>query len=338
LTWTQQLFSAAIQSGVARSERLLGKQNVFSIDTDIDTFDFPRALNEGLDSHYRLVSSTFDSWLSNWLKSHGPIDSIDPTHQQKLVRPTLSDTRWMPAIVRELDDRLRTEPSTSATHIANYDVAIFDDGGQFNGTYRSRAIKNFTVIRPTNVLQFDFQIGPRGSFAAANLGCSLLNKNGVPLDFVTHVQEMPDTGDGLRSFRVYFQLNQPLLPDSANQPYRVEYQYEGDDPYQNLGVTLEAATLSLRQGDTVQAVLCVAFPQSKLQNPRITDVAAASADQLRLLRSRIEGEQLVASTEMERNEMLDVLGIDVRLLSRYHLVGRKVGRTPQGGCFGFIID
>jgi predicted acylesterase/phospholipase RssA len=100
LSYTQQLFSAAIQSGVARSELILGKSNVYPIDTTIGTFDFERALNQGLSLEYDLTASKFDTWLATWLKTSGPIQPVRSDSGRKLLRPGLSDSAWPPAVIR----------------------------------------------------------------------------------------------------------------------------------------------------------------------------------------------------------------------------------------------
>jgi hypothetical protein len=246
LSYTQQLFLAAIQSGVARSEAILGGQNIFSIDTDIGTFDFDAALNAGMGVEYDLVSSRFDTWLRTWLlRDNSPeIDYPGP----RLLRPGLSDTPWPPAIVNEINDRLKSEPSTQAKSIAYFDTAILDDNGAFTGNYVSKSVKTFMVVRPTNLLQFDFQIGREGSFEAANLRCSVVNSQNEALAFIPHVQELTKSRDPLRSFRVYFLFERQLTPESPNQPYRVEYHYEGNNPYPNAGSGKEAVAVLLRQG------------------------------------------------------------------------------------------
>ena len=81
--YTERLFSAAIQSGVVRSEAILGKQNIFQIETDITTFDFGRALTDGLGKHYDLVALQFKTWFDNWLKSYGPIEPEGPPTYQE---------------------------------------------------------------------------------------------------------------------------------------------------------------------------------------------------------------------------------------------------------------
>ena len=86
ISYTQQLFSAAIQSGVTRSELILGKSNVYAIDTTIGTFEFDRALKEGLGIEYELTSNKFDTWLATWLKTSGPIQPVrSGTEKQALA-------------------------------------------------------------------------------------------------------------------------------------------------------------------------------------------------------------------------------------------------------------
>src|SRR5262249_18340901 len=64
ISFAKSLFAAAVQSGVERSRTIADnrndpdceeeeKQNVFIIDTEIDTFDFGKALDIGLKAEYR---------------------------------------------------------------------------------------------------------------------------------------------------------------------------------------------------------------------------------------------------------------------------------------------
>lgn len=85
ISYTQQLFSAAIQSSVARSEFIIGSKNVFSIDTDMGTFDFNRAIDQGFSFEYERISEKFDTWLATWLRASGPIEPVGPGRVQKLT-------------------------------------------------------------------------------------------------------------------------------------------------------------------------------------------------------------------------------------------------------------
>jgi predicted acylesterase/phospholipase RssA len=63
VSYAGQIISAAIQSGVVRSEMALGKNNVYSIHTDIETFDFERALKDGLVKDYEQEKSALELGL-----------------------------------------------------------------------------------------------------------------------------------------------------------------------------------------------------------------------------------------------------------------------------------
>jgi predicted acylesterase/phospholipase RssA len=338
LSYTQQLFSAAIQSGVTRSEMILGRQNVYSIDTEIGTFDFEEALDTGLGLEYDLVSNKFETWLAGWLKSYGPIESVSPGGKHKLLRPGLADTPWSPAIVHELNDRLQSEPSTRAKSAGCFDTALLDEAGRFTGKYVSRSIKTFEVIRPTNVLQFDFQIGRGTSFAGSNLGCAVLNSQGDALAFISHVEELTKDGDPLRTFRVYFLFERPLTPTSPNQPYRAEYQHEADDPYPNLASGADASTLSMRQGDAAEAILCVAFPRAIVgPAPIVTDVALASPSQQEKAKYPAEDEVFAKSDFLALFDFVDSMALN-NPVDSYFLVGCRARNISLGQTFGFVIE
>lgn len=141
ISYAQQLYSAAIESGVARSEAILGPNNVFRIDTAIGTFDFDLALAEGFDIHYQLVAGQFQTWLDTWLKSFGPIE-LAPTatmlgKSYRLIRPPLTNSPLAPAVVRELNEK---EASYHVKTASTHDVALADEEGRFIDRYRSRNI------------------------------------------------------------------------------------------------------------------------------------------------------------------------------------------------------
>ena len=114
VTYTQQLFSAAIQSGVIWSEYFFGRENVCQLDTDINTFEFERALGEGLELHYRLAKMQFASWIEEWLK---PRKKSKAPRRHRFLYPSLSNVPISPAILREIDDRLKSEPPTKANAV-----------------------------------------------------------------------------------------------------------------------------------------------------------------------------------------------------------------------------
>ena len=339
ISYTQQLFSAAIQSGVTRSELILGPSNVYPIDTMIGTFDFERALNDGLGIEYQLTVNKFDTWLATWLKTSGPIEPELSGADNKLLRPSLTDVPWPRAIVNELDDRLKREPSTEATTVGCYETAILDDSGQFTGKYIAKSVKTFNLIRATNVLQFDFETAKGDSFAMANLGCAAFDSQGNPLAFVPHIEELTKQDDVLRSFRVYFLFDQPITPESSNQPYRVEYHYEGGNPYPSLGGTAESATLVLRQGGAAEALICIAFPRAILgpHSPKITDIARATQQQLEAVNFKPNDQLVTPSEQIALMDFVDRMGLH-HAPERYWLVGCRVREIQQLGIFGFVIE
>lgn len=310
--YTQQLFSAAIQSGVNRSETILTKRNVFSIDTSIGTFEFDKALSEGFDTHFKLVREQFRTWLDTWLKGVGPIESKQPDHNEKLLRPILSNAPLSLAIVRDLDERLKAEPCTHARTLCAYETAVLDHAGKFTGRYFTLNLMTCTITRQTNLLQFNFQIGPGGTFSDIKFGCSAANSKAQSLNFVPNVQELTKPGDSIRTFRVYFLFDPPLLPESPHQPYVVRYEYEGEDPYPMLGQGPEASVITRWQGDADEMTIAIALPRSKFKrDPTVSDVAASSPETLKQAGLSLEAkEKLVVSEEMTFEEIYTALTPD----------------------------
>jgi hypothetical protein len=173
----------------------------------------------------------------------------------------------------------------------------------------------------------------------ARLGCSIFNNQYEPLAFVSHVQELTKSHHRLRSFRVYFLFDSPLAPDSPNQPYRAEYQFEGDDPYPSLGAGREVCTLTMRQGGADQATLCVAFPRAKAKKPKVVDIAQATHEQLRDVEYEVvEDEVFVQSESMGLLDFAGSMGLNSQYADSYFLVGRSVQDIKQGQTFAFILE
>jgi predicted acylesterase/phospholipase RssA len=334
LSYAQHLFSAAIETSVARSVSIIGPQHVFSIETKIGTFDFESALKDGLDVHHDLVAAQFRTWLEAWLKSYGPIETDRPQPQRRFIRPPLSNVPLAPAIIEELGDR--PDVWTHALSVKSYDTALFDEHGQFTGKYRGGTIKTFHVARATNIMQFEFQVG--GPFSTANLGCAAFDSNKVSLRFYPHVQEIAKPGSTLRSFRVLFLFDQRLTPETPGQPFTLEFQYEADDLYPNLGQKDHGALFAW-QGPADEMILAVGFPRSKCKAvPRVRDIATASAGEQKEAGYIREGdEEFVPSTDMKYFEYSDLLQL-TDAPERYVLIGRRVRDIKKNQGFGFVIE
>jgi predicted acylesterase/phospholipase RssA len=331
LHYTQQLFSAAIQGGVARSIDLLGAANVFSIETQIGTFEFEKALTTGLDTEYKLVVLQFESWLRVWLRS-GASDLMEP------VRPVLSSFAIPAAFIREIDRIQKYEIGTKAIEATAYDTAIFDDAGAFSGLFRSRFISVIEITRPVHLLQYDFEIGREGTFLSTGMECSVVNTVGVPLDFSTNVQELTTTDSKRRQFRVYLTFDPTLTPESAGQPYRVELEWTASETYPEMGRRGEASTIIRWQGPADLVRLAVAFPRVTLgARQNVRDIIKLSPDQLKAVDYHLEGETLIASTDMPYAEAIEGLRLKGEA-GRYLVVGRQAKNVRQGEGIGFVIE
>jgi predicted acylesterase/phospholipase RssA len=338
LSYTQQLFSAAIQSSVGRSEAILGRENVFSIDTDIGTFDFAAALKEGLGVHYNSTKAHFRTWLDSWLHKFGPIFPEMPAKASRLIRPAPSNITIPAPIVREINDRSKHEPATRAISLQGYETAVLDENGGFTGRYIAKTIMRFSIVRPTYVMEFDFQIGRGGSFTASTLGCAAIDRHGYSLRFIPHVQETTNDGDRLRSFRVYFLFDQQLTKVSPDQPYLVEYQCEADDPYPDLGNRPECSML-FRWGGADEAIHVVGFPRAKFKRPPKTrDIAAVGPERRKEAKCELgDDEVLVPSEELHHGDYIQAMELPYAQ-DLYFLVGRRVRNLNPGEGFGFMIE
>jgi hypothetical protein len=290
-----------------------------------------------LNVHYRLISDRFQSWFDNWLLNYGPVIDDRQDNVKTLIRPVLSRITLPAPIIREIDGRFKSEPCTHARCVKQYDTAMLDESGNFIGKYRTGVIMTFEILRETNILQFNCQIGPSGPFAAANLLCNAVDKSGNTLKFSYDVQEITRQGDRLRTFKVYFLFDQPLTSESSDQLYYLKYEIEADDPYPNLG-TAEFSTL-VRWGGADELIMAVAFPGGKAgRRPLISDMAIVPPERRRAIGCDLDQDEIIVpSDEMAVHEFMDLLRLDGRA-ERYYLVGRRAVNIQSGQGIGFVIE
>jgi len=335
--YTKQLFSAAIQASVNRSKLLLGAANVFSIETDIGTFDFDRALNAGLDDKFEIIKYQFRDWLFAWLRNAQPLMTPSPSGPSRFIHPILNSAPLPSSVVKELHERSVSDVFTHGELISGFDTAILE-GGVFTGKYRSRVLKKLWIRKRTNILSFDFQAGrTTATFADLKFGFMAIDKGGHALPFVGHVQELTRDGDKLRSFRLYLFFENSLIPDTADQPYVIEIQYEIDDPFADLQTQRDSLTLTGAQGGADEMIVGVAFPKHKLPgNFTVSDAASVPVhDHQAFNIVMLDTETIVPSEAMELAELVDKFEL-VASPEHYLIVGRRLKNAKQGDCFGLV--
>lgn len=333
--YVKHLFGAAVQTNVNRSLSQVDEKNVFPIETEIGTFDFAEALEDGLDAEYDNIKYQFRDWLVLWLSNARP-RFPGPA---RFVRPILNPTPFPAAVVRELEDRFRAEAFTRGEVISAYDVALIDDNGKFLGRYKSKIYNKVRISRRTSILTFDFQAGNGAAkFSDLNFGFMVIDTAGNPLKFIGHVQERTLEGDPLRSFRLYLLFDEALIPEAQNQPYTVELQYEVDDPFPGLAKTGDCLTLTRPSGGADEMTVGVAFPKKALPpNCRIVDIFTLSDDERRTVNHIADPtELLVPSGEVALFDMLNHMNLE-QPPENYVIVGRRVINAQQGTCFGLAV-
>jgi predicted acylesterase/phospholipase RssA len=335
IDYTKQLFSAAIQAGVNRSKLLLGPNNVFSIETDIETFDFDRALDVGLSDKFEIIKYQFRDWLTAWLRDAQPLIPPSPSGPSRFIYPILNAVPLHSSVVQELHARSVGDVFTHGELISGYDTAILENGN-FTGKYRSKVFNKLWIKKKTNVLSFDFQAGRSdATFDDLKFAFMAIDNQGRPLPFVGHVQELTRPADKLRSFRLFLFFDSSLMPDAADQPYVIEIQYEIDDPFENLQTQRDSLTLTGAQGGADEMIVAVAFPKAKLPatfNVRdAASVALSDREAFNIL--MFENETMVPSAALELAELIDKFDLTASP-EHYFIVGRRLKNAEQGDCFG----
>jgi NTE family protein len=333
--YVEQLFSAGIQSGVERSERILGSANVFKIATDIGTFDFAAAIDEGLDRDaIEAVKARFRVWLDEWLRPH-----VVQHQSRHVIRPSLSSTPIPEPLILELDRHLKFDTTIRAVSVKSYEVALFDDQGRFNGKYRTSIELGFVPLRPVHLLQFDCEFKEGGRFEETETLCSCITAEGQSTNFTISVQKAPTPSPGMDRYRIFFMFKEPLVPEPSERAFFAQLKYIAGDPYPKLGTGTEGSTLARWQGTTDLLEIAVAFPRSKFNGrvPKIRDIAEQDAKELERIGWVNEGETISASVPMAMPEFLGRMQLE-SAADRYILVGRRAVNLKQREAVGFVID
>lgn len=333
--YAEQLMSASIQSSVTRSQEILGYENVFSIQTEIGTFDFERALSDGLKTHFDLTVERFKSWFDSWLKFKTSVADPRPA----VVHPTLSNFKLPLAVIKELLVN-PTLAKTLGKKVQSFETANFDSNGKFDGTYSARSVLTFTVLQPTNLAVLEFQIGGDASFDSARLKCWATNAAGTPLKFSTHVEETGRQGDPQRNFHVFFLFEDTLTPSSEFQPYTLGHEALVGDPYPDLGRRPEITALFRGMASAEEMWVAVAFPRELLpSDPIVTDLCDVASDKLRswMAQNLQPGDELIKSEAISLDAMVDALRLALPS-DRYYLVGRIARNVGPRQGFGARIE
>lgn len=337
LSYVTHLFSAAIEAGVYRSQKLIGSTNIHFIETKIETFDFQEALDDNFGDDYLEVKKKFTEWLDKWLAAQ-PRQTQLSDEPAWLLKPTLHDSFLPSAVIEQLHYPILNEEFTHAEQIKLFDVAIFNEDGGFSGTYRTTTKTRFKVTRRTNVISFDFEAGTPGKLADMQLGISLVDSTPKRLPFSAHVQRIRETRDGLGVYRFYLLFDTALTPDTPDQPLVMHFEAIVVDPYPGLGKTKESAIFTRYYGKADEVMLAVAFPRVLLpKDPDVVDVNSLSPDQLKSAKVEISPhEVIIPSDRIDPNQLIDEMRLD-KPPEWYYLTGRKKKDVSQNELFGLVI-
>ena len=195
------------------------------------------------------------------------------------------------------------------------------------------------MLKKTHILAYDFQAGnSNATFSDLKLRVMVINDNANPLKFATHVQELPPSEDGdLRSFRIFLLFETALIPQSADQPFTVECEYEVDDPFPKLGSASELLTLTRADGDADEIIVAAAFPREKLRhNSVLADIAAVDAQRRANAGFGLDT-KLVASDELSPGEF--ITDFDLTSETKHYIFHvRHAKNVKQGQTLGFLVE
>lgn len=329
--YTLTLFSAAIQSGVTRSQGLVGQSNVYACPTSIDTFEFDSLedffgapLSSREKSKHDEIRDHFEKWLKDWL---GPREDDTQTY---FLRAT---TGHVPlAILDHLREDFKRLPRIKSKWMNLFDVAMFDKG-KFNHRYKTTMMNSLTVVEPTRILQTGFQIGAKEAVNEAKVMCAVRTLKGATVHCQPLLQEIR-RDETYRTFRLLYQFEQYLKPGDE---YLMQYEYEAADPYPDFphGSGRENAVMTALMGFAEQMTLIMAFPKHQASDSvTIKDIIDIPAEEYSSYKLS-SGYSLIASEAMSWVDAQRLLQLRT---DDHFIVGRTVRNVPHGKAFGFVVD
>lgn len=332
--FVEQLVSAAIQSGVNRSQAILGAANVFSIETEIGTFDFERALGAGMSSEFDLTVLRFKTWFNEWLKAN--TNAVPPAPE--VVAPNLSEVKMPAAVIRELASGPVGKTLGKIVHC--HEIANFGSDGKFDGTYLSCSRMTFAVLHPVNLMHFEFQTARDSTFDSTALKCWGVDTDGAPLDFTSHVEDITCEGDELKTYRLYFFFNKELTPDGLGQPYLLGHEARVANPYTKLGQQRpDVASFFRGPAPAEEMTFVVALPREVATNePILTDISQISAERLARAGCKLADRDTVAqSASISYQACCQLVGTPLPP-KLYHVFGRRAKNVQPWQGFGVLME
>jgi predicted acylesterase/phospholipase RssA len=277
------LLNAAMDNSVRRAQRQLGNKFLFSIETDIGTFDFPAALGRGMGDAYKIVRYQAEDFFHNISDA---------------AKPVRAGTKPKPTVVVEADQHDLDSDTTLQAHadlyeaqhagvMMNYQEALMigrinslaDDSQPDSLLYRLRfgaANSPLECIRIVVVeeKQFTFLRTLRTEVTDRNY------RTRPTIDLRARSKKSPDS----RSYLLFF--NPTIQPNDADGPFTLEYSHSVGglfEPLKKNGVDTMSVETNRTDKITPKVTLLAILPNTHPGYSMRESADTTSTDKGRLL-------------------------------------------------------
>jgi hypothetical protein len=252
------LLNAAMDNSVRRAQRVLGDDRLLMLNTDVDTFDFEKALDGGMEAEYDLAMRQVDDFFKNIAAAHASRPQVSVEGRESEESATTLQRHWelfqaQHAQVKMQYNEIRMVLRIGALTVEN---GVRTPDRLF---YRLRFAASKVPLECVSI----HIAKPRPAEFLGTLRSSLSDKHGHDLrtiDLRAQDEKQPD----MRSYLLF--LDPAMQPGDPAGPFMLAYDHKVRElmaPLAERGIDTFGLQTSRAEGPTSKVLLIAVLPNSR---------------------------------------------------------------------------
>jgi predicted acylesterase/phospholipase RssA len=340
LRYLLNLFSAAIQSGVTRSELRLRADCNFRLDTDITTFDFGRAI-EFLTNRVAYEHKVDE--LTDKLKAWVTLRPNSEQNNPGLLPAPIAKNPLPSWIKRFYDEATKSIELIQVQSQVVAEAQIYDrEKEQFTDFVRTEISLAFLPKVPRPLLHFMFGAGDDTSRidleSIVDLKIRAFDEHGNPISIDYHAEVVTEARHPYVQLWVDCGMGVGDGTKLASTTLRMSY--TSPNPYPQLGITPDWSALQTRFGGPEEGTLVLAVSSDLLPAASWDIVDLKESSKLEKMMEHVSvGCELIASESLRYADCVKFLPSAVMdNVEKYRIFGRRTPRLDRAQVFGLAIE
>jgi predicted acylesterase/phospholipase RssA len=261
LAFSKALLETAMNNSVRRAQFQLGEERLLSLNSDIDTFDFDRALYEGMESRYDLILRQAEDFF------RGMSDAKSRTRLKVVVEPGPESEQSATTLQRVADlytaqhAHVKMHYTEARMIVRIGALSIVTESGSSRPDHLSYRLKFEAASEPLACARIALAEGPGAEFLGT-VRKEVYDKDGNMLrtiDLLAREKTKPDQ-------RWYLLFFDPVIqPGNESAPFTLEYGHQVRDlmaPLAEDGVDSILFHTSRAEGNTDRVLLIALIPDT----------------------------------------------------------------------------